>query len=102
VTEGSYPSYSPDGKRIVYAGFDGNDNSEIYTINADGGGKENVTNNEREDIDPDYSPDGKRIAFAGWDGNAQEIYTIDAGGGGKSRVTDTLYFTSGPSWGSRP
>jgi hypothetical protein len=43
-----------------------------------------------------------RIAYPGGDGNDGGIYTINAGGGGKSRVIDTQYFTSGPSWGSRP
>ncbi len=31
------PSYSPDGTKIAYEGYDGQD-TEIYTINADGGG----------------------------------------------------------------
>ena len=40
------PAYSPDGKRIVYAGEDGpKGDLEIYTINARGGGKSRVTNN---------------------------------------------------------
>ena len=32
------PSYSPDGHKIAYAGWDGQD-WEIYTINAGGGGR---------------------------------------------------------------
>jgi len=43
VAVGQEPSYSPDGKRIVYSGYDGND-SEICTINVGGGGKSQVTN----------------------------------------------------------
>jgi len=44
------PSYSPDGKKIVYTGstgFDSEDegfDEEIYTINVGGGGKSQVTN----------------------------------------------------------
>jgi Tol biopolymer transport system component len=37
-----WPSYSPDGEKIAYMGPDG----EIYTINARGGGKSRVTNDD--------------------------------------------------------
>jgi len=41
------PAYSPDGKKIVYAGQDGpKGDLEIYTLNARGGGKSRVTNND--------------------------------------------------------
>src|SRR5918992_1583203 len=36
-TDDGEPSYSPDGRKIAYHGYDGND-FEIYTINAGGGG----------------------------------------------------------------
>jgi Tol biopolymer transport system component len=38
----AWPSYSPDGEKLAYMGPDG----EIYTINASGGGKSRVTNND--------------------------------------------------------
>jgi len=38
----AWPSYSPDGEKIAYIGPDG----EIYTINARGGGKSQVTNDD--------------------------------------------------------
>jgi WD40-like Beta Propeller Repeat len=40
VTRGYQPSYSPDGKKIAYTMFDGND-TEIYTINVGGGVRPN-------------------------------------------------------------
>jgi Tol biopolymer transport system component len=46
-TDDEDPAYSPDGKKIVYAGQDGpKGDLEIYTINARGGGKSRVTNND--------------------------------------------------------
>jgi Tol biopolymer transport system component len=45
------PSYSPSGKKIAYAGDDGND-YEIYTINPGGGGRQLVTDNANNDRDP--------------------------------------------------
>jgi Tol biopolymer transport system component len=47
------PCYSPNGKKIVFTAYDTND-LEIYTIDADGGGKFNVTDNTTEDYSPSW------------------------------------------------
>jgi Tol biopolymer transport system component len=108
--KGAFDSdYSPDGKRIAYAGYEGPD-TEIYTISVDGGGKVKVTNNVKNEEVPSYSPDGEKIAYEGYKalGSSDdedfdhEIYTIKIGGGGKTQVTDTAGYASDPSWGSRP
>ncbi len=100
------PDYSPDGKRIVFAGLAGlerNDaESDIYTIKAGGGGKTQVTNTDNvDDLHPVYSPDGKKIVYTVYKGNAIEddIYTINVGGGGKFRVTHGKADEGGPAWG---
>src|SRR5215208_7234528 len=67
--------------KIAYAGRDApNGDYEIYTINAGGGGKKQLTDNSTGDYEPAYSPSGKKIAFQGDDGQDTEIYTINAGG----------------------
>src|SRR5215208_5144204 len=75
------PSYSPNGKKIVFSAYDGNDR-EIYTINAGGGSKVNVTDNNTGDYEPSYSPSGKKIVYSGEQGpnGDYEIYTIKSGG----------------------
>ena len=93
------PSYSPNGKRIVYVESYKND-AEIYTINAGGRGKTRLTHNNADEAAPSYSPDGKKIAA--WSEKGQYIYTINVGGGNKSQVTDARGIASNPSWGSRP
>jgi dipeptidyl aminopeptidase/acylaminoacyl peptidase len=102
------PSYSPDGKRIAYASYEGPD-TEIYTISVEGEGKKKVTNNVRDEEDPSYSPNGKKIAYECFKALATDnekfdpqICTIKAGGGDKTQITDTAGYASDPSWGSRP
>jgi Tol biopolymer transport system component len=96
-----WPDHSPDGKKIVYQADDGHD-IELYTINVGGGGRFQVTDNNKDDEFPDCSPDGEKIAYEATDGrNDEEIYTVDAGGGGEFNVTDNNTPDYGPSWGSR-
>jgi tricorn protease-like protein len=87
------PSYSPNGKEIVYRGTGSNGgHNEIYTIKVSGGERLQVTNDTKNLRDPSYLPSGKRIAYAGYDGQDfqqdWEIYTINSDGGGRVQVTD--------------
>src|SRR5215212_5479669 len=75
--EANYPG--KPGK-IAFAGYERND-SEIYTINASGGGKRQLTDNSTRDRFPYYSPSGKRIAYVNDAGADREIYTIKPNGG---------------------
>jgi Tol biopolymer transport system component len=103
-----YPiDYSPDGKKITYMSYEGfNDgkdtgpqkDAEIYTVKVGGGGRTNVTNNDRGDEASSYSPDGKRIAYTHWDGHDLEIYTTNTDGTGVLRVTDNRTNEFTPSY----
>ncbi len=74
------PSYSPDGRRIVYVS-DRPGHPELYTADADGTNSELLTNfnfgDQSQRTDPSWSPDGRLIAFqAEKDGFAQ-IHTVN-------------------------
>ena len=75
--EESMPSFSPDGKRVVYtSNRDGN--GELYVIGVDGRGERRLTRTPRQDeAHPRYSRDGTRILYAR-DGR---IAHMRAGGG---------------------
>ena len=102
----SLPSWSPDGKRIVFTskrdghvdarhGFATN---EIYVMDADGGNQQNLTNHPEEDWYPSWSPDGKHIAFSSdRDGNF-DIYVMAADGGNPQNLTNNPLNDRDPSW----
>jgi Tol biopolymer transport system component len=87
-TENFVPSYSPDGKKIVYSDSPGPKDTEIYTINAAGGGKVQLTNNDSDDFYPAYSPDGKKIVYMHDGANDSELYTINVRTGHRVQLTD--------------
>src|SRR6266705_1488615 len=56
------PSCSPDGKQLVFTGYDGG-LSDLFVVNADGSDLHRLTNDKDADLQPAWSPDGKSIAF---------------------------------------
>ncbi|MGC2237472.1 MAG: DPP IV N-terminal domain-containing protein [Pyrinomonadaceae bacterium] len=62
--------------------------SDIFTINSDGTGQTNITNNAATDGAPNYSPDGSNIIFStDRDGN-HEIYRMNTDGSNPVRLTN--------------
>ena len=92
-----YPSWSPDGLKIVFQSYRDGD-PEIYSMNPDGTGQTRLTTHPDSDMSPSWSPDGSWITFhSSRDGN-MEIYKMTAGGLSQTRLTNDPEWDWGPSW----
>ena len=72
------PSWSPDGSRIVFTGYDGG-LSDLFIVNTDGTGLQRLTHDKYADLEPSWSPDGKTIAFVTDRGPATDFTTLKFG-----------------------
>jgi Tol biopolymer transport system component len=77
----SYPTWSPDGKRIAYC-----EDGSLWVMHSDGS-QQTMINPSTTDIMPVWSPDGSRIAFTQFMGVSDEIFTIAPSGTNKKRLT---------------
>jgi TolB protein len=96
-------SWSPDGTRFVFrsVGCDGCGISELYTMNADGTNRVQVTNVTGFESAPRWSPDGTRIAYDADRNGARGIYVKNADGtGAEVKASGGVATSGGAAWSS--
>jgi TolB protein len=83
------PSFSPDGKRIVYASYLGQAWHQLWVMPAQGGDPFPLSYGDFDNINPRWSPDGQYIAFiSNRDGNTS-LWVQQVAGGGQRRILIT-------------
>jgi len=90
----SDPQWSPDGRRIAFVSdrtgkaFDGGHNTDVWTIDANGGALTKISDHVSGDNSPRWSPDGQTIAFlsAVPEKSHPKIWLASSSGGAASKL----------------
>ena len=92
----SFPSWSPDAKKIVYR-QESNDNGGLFILDLETGGTKTLTTNNHDNL-PVWSPTGDLIAFTSFRDGDYEIYTIKPDGTNLKRLTNSPGNEAHNSW----
>ncbi|MCP4136258.1 MAG: hypothetical protein GY754_35135 [bacterium] len=77
---GSFPSFSPDGKKIVFVSYrDEKSNGEIYTVNIETSAERRITNSPSIKLYPSYMETKNEIIYSAieWDTNGNGTVDLD-------------------------
>ena len=75
-----YPAWSPDGQRIAYIADRDGEFGNLWLVNTDGSGAEQLVHESAQHGAPAWSPDGRRIAYTrNVDGDVQVWLWEDGG-----------------------
>jgi TolB protein len=98
----AYATFPGSNGKIAFESLrDGN--LEIYTMDPDGSGQINISNNAAGDRFPSWSPDGSKITFSSNRDDTglfkSEIFVMNEDGSGQTRLTSNpAFFDRDPSW----
>lgn len=87
----TYPTWSPDGKRLLFVA-EGSESTglDIWVTNADGSAEPiNLTNRKGDDTEPAWSADGQWISFTnnGREDKIRQVYVMEADGSDPYRLS---------------
>ncbi len=91
------PSFSRDGKKIVFVSWDDNQLGQVRVVSSRGGKSKVITREPGKYVEPSFSPDGKTVVYRKIRGNSivnptwglnPGIYAIPAKGGEAKLITE--------------
>jgi Tol biopolymer transport system component len=81
------PSWSPDGRRVVFDSFADDYQWHIWSVDAEGGTPRRLTTQAGNENVPTWSRDGRYIYFSADRGSGRDIWRVLASGGIPERLT---------------
>ena len=78
-------AWTPDGRLVYAANTSGN--ADIWSMNADGSRRVQLTTSHSEDILPRVTADGRFVVFVSERDGGRGIWRMDIGGGGEVRLS---------------
>jgi Tol biopolymer transport system component len=96
ISDGFEPSWSANGKRIVFVMEKGAD-TEVFTMSASGKHRHRLTDDKKWEWEPVLSPNGKQVAFRTGEfrGDTGPIYVMDIDGSHRRRIVE---IGKNPDW----
>jgi len=84
------PAWSPVDDRVAFWSGIENQYGQIWTINSDGTGSTQLTEDptHRNNDDPSWSPDGKKVLFSTGRSGRAELWMMDADGSNERKLSD--------------
>jgi TolB protein len=82
-----WPAWSPDGKKIAYEAYYGN-NRDIFVISIEGGQPTRITSHRKADASPCWTPDGKEIVFTSNRDGTVDLWIVSASGGEPRKLAE--------------
>ena len=94
------PSWSPDGKELVYSSDKDSEHLQLWIRNMGTGQARKVTSLTTQPQGASFSPDGKRIVFFNVDGmwRVAEMSILDVATGTVTKIHDSLPQPGTPTW----
>lgn len=97
IADGEQPSFSPDGKKIVFVSHR-TKNNDVWVMNADGTYQTQLTTDSKDDENPRFSPDGKHIVFASKRTGNFDLWCMNADGSNPRQLTFDKADEFQPCW----
>lgn len=92
------PRWSNNSKKIVFQS-NRTDSEQIFTMDADGSNKMNISQNDLSDMQPDWSPIEDKIAFtSGKNFDLKNVYVMDSDGKNRKKLTNFEHRVDNPRW----
>jgi TolB protein len=94
----THPTWSPDGKSIIYVHSLGTEGSSLVRMASDGSGEQELLRDAFHSIHPQWSPDGRSIAYATNRSGDYELIVRDLETGTEKQLTNAPGLDVRPCW----